>query len=75
MPKQNETWQFTVTDRRGKVRATVTITAKRSADVLEALARLKAPVATVRLVHHNGVGMIRRFSWDTPTGRVVGARL
>lgn len=75
MAKKAQVWCFTVTDRRGSVQATITIQAKRDVDMFAALAKLKAPFAVARLVRHNGLGVVRRFNWDTPTGRVTGVRI
>lgn len=71
---QRETWLFTTTDRRTGRTAEVRIEARRPGDVIDALARLKAPVKTIGLVRRHGVGMVRRFSWTAGSQTVAGVR-
>jgi hypothetical protein len=73
MAKQ-EIWRFKITNRHTGRTVTVTVKAKRQADVVDALARLHAPVKTIDLVRHNGAGMVRRFHWSTSVGTVIGVR-
>lgn len=67
-------WTFTVTDRKSGEKVRVSVEAKRVADVIEALSRLKAPIQTIDLVRHNGLGPVHRFAWETRFVQVRGAR-
>jgi hypothetical protein len=68
-------WRFTVTERRtGAVVKRVKVQAKRQADVLEALGKLRAPDRTLQLARHAAAGQIRRFNWETPLLKIVGVQ-